>query len=472
MEIINARVADAVRHTLGEAYAEAYRASRNQICEARGRESGADLQVFFAVQVFKQHTRALCEASLPKNTPLHVTVISPFGLVHDKIFVTSKALGAALVDHLMEDDHVQTLVADMRHDDRGRIKLTTKAHLEWHTIMGRLPCSLCGLYFNGAKGLRVHKEIQHQLTYTAAQHDVRSTQQQLIVYTAPPSDLHRWHATATEKKLQRRALEPGLDAARRGDLTALRAMVDLENWDPTVVRDVHGNNALLWAAIEGHLDVCKYLHGAFGLDAAELQGKLGRNALHWAARGGHRDVCAWLMDDVGVDVDCPTLDGTTPLHYAVYGEQLEMVKWLVAERRCDVHRLNVFGCNASQWCAMTDNVAILRFLVECGNLNCAILNRNGHSALHKAAIKGHEDICMWLLTPRTAGGGGLTRQHMQADDEGFTPINFATANGHARLGARLQAAFDGFDDLLDEDDERSSKVFLEKSFDQSNTSMI
>ncbi|ETV89512.1 hypothetical protein H257_00765 [Aphanomyces astaci] len=90
---------------------------------------------------------------------------------------------------------------------------------------------------------------------------------------------------------------------------------------------------------------------------------------------------------------------------------------------------------------MTGSVDILRFLVENG-LDCTILNRNGHSALHKAAMKGHEDVCMWLLLATSEGGGGLQRKHMQADDEGFTPMTFASANGHSRLGLRLQAAYD------------------------------
>ncbi|KAH9144184.1 hypothetical protein AeRB84_011864 [Aphanomyces euteiches] len=454
-ECLNECMADAIQLTLGLDYVEQYAVSRNRVSASRGSQSGADLQVFFANQVFKQHIRTLCDASFPKDTPLRTTVTSSFGLIHEKEYATSEALAAALVDHLTELSQIQTLVADIRHDARGMIKLTTKAHLEWHTIMGRLPCSLCGLFFNGPKGLRVHREIQHQLAYADAKLDVVTTQQQLIVYTAPASDLRLWKQTAEATKRQRRALEPGLDAARRGDLAAMQLLV-AQGWNPNDARDIHGNDAMLWAAIEGHVEVCKYLHATHNMNVSALQGKLGRNTLHWTARNGHRELCEWLIHDLKMDVDSPTHDGTTPLHYAVYGEQHEMVRWLVyivvtvnrladecnrGECGSDIHRLNTFGCNASQWCAMTGNVAILKYLVDQG-LDCAILNRNGHSALHKAAIKGHIEICEWLITPRALGGGGLGLRHMQLDDEGFTPTTFASANGHMRLSEILQAKHD------------------------------
>ncbi|ETV89511.1 hypothetical protein H257_00764 [Aphanomyces astaci] len=334
MDELNAWVADAVRYQLGEHYAGQYMHSRNQVCTARGRDRGADLQVYFASQVFKEHIRALHETKQPHDTPLRTTIQTPYGLVYPKEYATVTDLATALVEHLSSNTH--PLVADVRRDGRGMLKITTKAHLEWHAIMGRFPCSLCGFYFNGAKGLRVHREIGHRQSYVQAHDDaIAATNTQLIVYTAPASTLHLWTQSAEATKRSRRALEPGLDAARRGDVQTIQALLQ-QGWDARSVRDLHGNNAMLWAAIEGHLDMCKYLHEQVGLDAAALQGKLGRNAFHWAARNGHLHVCQWLVDDVKMDADSATLDGTTPLHYAVYGQQMGIVRWLVYV----VHALN------------------------------------------------------------------------------------------------------------------------------------
>ena len=68
-----------------------------------------------------------------------------------------------------------------------------------------------------------------------------------------------------------------------------------------------------------------------------------------------------------------------------------------------------------------------------------ILNRNGHSALHKAAIKGHLEFCQWLLTPVSEGGAGLVPSiHMIPDMEGNTPSIFANDNGFNALYLFLQ----------------------------------
>ena len=70
-------------------------------------------------------------------------------------------------------------------------------------------------------------------------------------------------------------------------------------------------------------------------------------------------------------------------------------------------------------------------------LDFTILNENGHSALHKAAIKGNYNACVWLVKPNDLGGPGLGLEHMQPDSDGFTPALFASSNGHAELGKFL-----------------------------------
>eukprot|EP01052_Picozoa_sp_SAG31_P020959 SAG31_NODE_1598_length_7798_cov_7.682167_5_plen_65_part_00 len=53
------------------------------------------------------------------------------------------------------------------------------------------------------------------------------------------------------------------------------------------------------------------------------------------------------------------------------------------------------------------------FLKERG-LDIGLLNNNGHSALHKAASKGHMPVCEWLLSAE----GGLSAVHLQPDGDG------------------------------------------------------
>ena len=67
-----------------------------------------------------------------------------------------------------------------------------------------------------------------------------------------------------------------------------------------------------------------------------------------------------------------------------------------------------------------------------------VLNHNGHSALHKAAVKGRRDVCEWLLAE-----GGLGVRHLQPDGDGNTPALMARFEGHAALSEWLDATEQG-----------------------------
>ena len=73
--------------------------------------------------------------------------------------------------------------------------------------------------------------------------------------------------------------------------------------------------------------------------------------------------------------------------------------------------------------------------LQARGLDIGVLNCNGHSALHKAAVKGNAQICEWLL-----GEGRLGLHHLAADGDGNTPALMARLDGHERLAEDLDAA--------------------------------
>ena len=193
---------------------------------------------------------------------------------------------------------------------------------------------------------------------------------------------------------------------------------------------------MMWAAGGGHLAACRLL-AEMGASPLARQRKDGRTAMHWAARNGRLDICRWLVDQ-GCEADAPTHDGTTPLHWAVWQGQLAVCQYLVGGGLADVHACNSYGCNAVQWAAQSDlseGCDMCRWLQSVG-LDLALLNHNGHSAVHKAALKGNHRVCEWLLSP-DVGLGGV---HLQADGDGNAPSRLAHAEGFATLGAWLEAA--------------------------------
>jgi ankyrin repeat protein len=59
-----------------------------------------------------------------------------------------------------------------------------------------------------------------------------------------------------------------------------------------------------------------------------------------------------MVLDEGVNIDVQTDDGTTALHFAAYSGALAACKWLIFEGKCDINKMNSYGCNASQWCVL------------------------------------------------------------------------------------------------------------------------
>eukprot|EP00603_Paraphysomonas_imperforata_P007076 CAMPEP_0114435162 /NCGR_PEP_ID=MMETSP0103-20121206/12669_1 /TAXON_ID=37642 ORGANISM="Paraphysomonas imperforata, Strain PA2" /NCGR_SAMPLE_ID=MMETSP0103 /ASSEMBLY_ACC=CAM_ASM_000201 /LENGTH=357 /DNA_ID=CAMNT_0001605141 /DNA_START=121 /DNA_END=1194 /DNA_ORIENTATION=+ len=274
--------------------------------------------------------------------------------------------------------------------------------------------------------------------------------------------------------------DEGLEHARAGDLEGLQRLVTA-GWNAHVACDKHGNTALMWAAGEGHLHICKYLVDVCGVNVHEMKGgkyKKIRHALHWAARNGRMAVCDWLIHEKFIDVNIEADDGTVPMHFAVWTNNTPMVKWLIEKGRCDIHKLNAYGCNASQWGALNGDVEMLKLLQSYG-LDLGLLNLNGHSAVHKAAVNGRLDACRWLLSARVDNGGGVNTEselseklsaavisgseessnehsvggaagalggggglscdvHMKADKSGNTPAMIALNNGHLETSEWLE----------------------------------
>jgi len=209
-----------------------------------------------------------------------------------------------------------------------------------------------------------------------------------------------------------------------------------EGWAAADVVDRHGSSALHYAAGSGRLDVCTYLVDELGVPPTQTQPKDGRTALHWAARNGHAPTAEWLIAR-GVGPDVATHDGTRPLHWAVWQGHLDVCVLLLSAA-ADLHSRNAYGCNAIQWASQTDSsdgLRVCRWLLDQG-LDVGVLNCNGHSALHKAAVKGQAAVCEWLLSPQV----GLGRAHLAADGDGNTPSLMARLEGHHELASYLQSA--------------------------------
>lgn len=396
--------------------------------------------------------------SIKNLPPVTITTTSEMGVVRTATYMTPKELAEVIVCELPEESRLHISSAHVSCD--GRISITTHLHFEWHGVMGRYYCPHCGLFLKGERGLRTHQVLVHNIEYEEAYKEAYNTTNfQVISHKSPEHIIGKWKLDSeTAKQEKSNLLDQGLFAAKMGNLDELIRLIETSSWNPHTVADRNCSTALFWAAGEGHLHVCKYLSEICQVDVFQMRGKASqkRHPLHWAARNGHVDVCKWLVCEKNVDVNIVTEDGTTSLHFACYTGQYNMVKWLIEEGKCDVHSLNSFGCNASQWCAINGSVKIMKYLHDMG-LDCGIINKNGHSALHKAAIKGNIEICQWLVGTGE-GEGNLSFRHMAPDQDGFTPLLFAHANGHLALADWLRTVINALN-FVDIREDVSSEAF-------------
>ena len=367
------------------------------------------------------------------GAPIRVVTVSEFGLTKEAEYCTPKDLAAAIIGAL--SDAARDMCADMRVNEIGCVFITSQLHMLRQRALGMLHCAACGMFCNGERGLRDHQHIKHTGEYGAAKEAVDKARAALVPYSDHPASAllgQLWADRVARRESAKAELSDGLRAARDGDMAAFERLV-AGGWDPLRDVDRHGCGALHWAAGGGHLKICERLY-ELGMPVTDAQRKDGRTALHWAARNGHVHVCRWLVAK-GVSPNVATHDGTVPLHWAVWQRQLATCEYLL-EAGADLHAKNSFGCNASQWAAQTaeDSPSMCKWLQARG-LDIGILNCNGHSALHKAAVKGNANICEWLLA-----GGRLGLRHLAPDGDGNTPALMARLDGHVRLAEDLDAA--------------------------------
>ena len=368
---------------------------------------------------------------------LRLVTLSKYGTTRVRLLSSASQLAELLLEALPSSDLGQ-LVADFRIQTGGSVSFTTAAAFTSRSASGLLLCRLCARWYGGLRGLRTHLQVAHVAGYENSRLEAEDTRRALIACHTAPRELAELSAAAAlvskASGAAKRALHPGLVTARDGDVDRLRALVGGGQLDPIAACDHHGSTALMWAAGGGHLEACAYLLDACSVDATYAQPD-GRTAIMWAARNGHVHICQLLEQRVPGVAQAVTKDGTTALHWACWQGHIAVCEWLVDAAGCDLHALNSYGCNASQWAAQSGDIAMLSWLLDRG-LDVGIINHNGHSALHKAAIKGQAAACEWLLKTAQLGA-----RHMAADSDGNTPQRMAAAEGHLGLAAALDAHF-------------------------------
>jgi palmitoyltransferase ZDHHC13/17 len=194
-------------------------------------------------------------------------------------------------------------------------------------------------------------------------------------------------------------------ASQIGNLDRIKELIEVEKGDERKKEilsnpDSDGIPPLHWAALNGRLNVCKYIL-EYGIDVDTTGGDQSAPALHWAICKGHMSIIALFMR-FGAD-------------------------WKLTDQQ---------GYNALHVAAQNGQEMILLYLKTCGaDLNST--DSSGRTPLLWAAYRGH------AATVET-----LINEHVdldQSDDSGRTPLHWAVIKAQAVCSAKLAKAGAAFD---------------------------
>ncbi len=131
---------------------------------------------------------------------------------------------------------------------------------------------------------------------------------------------------------------PVADAAQRGDLEAVRALLQ-QGADPNAAQ-ADGLTALHWAALNDKLGIAEILLYA-GAAISPVTRVGGYTPLHLASQSGHGEVARTLLE-AGADANAYTTTGVSSLHFAAQADAAEAIRALI-EHGAEVDARDTFS---------------------------------------------------------------------------------------------------------------------------------
>lgn len=171
-------------------------------------------------------------------------------------------------------------------------------------------------------------------------------------------------------------------AAEHGDLAKVRDCLD--RGVPVDEVGSSGFTALIYAAMEGHLEIARELIKR----GAKLDYEYGYTALMWAVTGGHKPV-ALLLIESGASLDQPSNQGFTALMVAITSHEKELAEILV-HKGADLDRVTQRHNTAIALTIEMDQIDTLRLLLEKG-VSLDIRNVDGHTP-YESTLLHHQHL--------------------------------------------------------------------------------
>ncbi|KAJ8019835.1 Inversin [Holothuria leucospilota] len=160
------------------------------------------------------------------------------------------------------------------------------------------------------------------------------------------------------------------------------------------VTDQNKHTPLFRAAEMGQTDaLITLIEGGASVHVADDEG---RSPLHWAARGGHSCVCANLLKHK-ISPNVQDHHGRTPLQCAAYGGFINCMNILL-EEGADPDLQDEEGVTALHYASSTGYMDAVRLLLEHGAfINHMEVNEDCFTPLDHALLNGHNDVTQFMI---------------------------------------------------------------------------
>jgi ankyrin repeat protein len=245
------------------------------------------------------------------------------------------------------------------------------------------------------------------------------------------------HAEVVKLLLQRGAdatipsvldMTPLSSACEGGHLGVVQLLLDHQGPQALGMTPSTGATPLHYAARGGREDVVKFLLGK-GADA-NSQHEDGWTPFTEASSQGHVGVAQLLLEHMGVwDVDTQDRNRKTALHWAAGNGHEDMVAFLLS-KGASATITSDEGLTPPMQALIAGHVGVARLLLEhMGGQGSDTTDNAGMTALHHAALQGHDDMVSFLLAK--GADPNIT------DPDGWTALACASYRYHWPVVLRL-----------------------------------
>ncbi|KAI5454987.1 palmitoyltransferase akr1 [Naganishia albida] len=208
--------------------------------------------------------------------------------------------------------------------------------------------------------------------------------------------------------------EPSIhQLCQSGNLVALEHIARSGKLDVNA-RDDSNVTPLHWAAINAHVDVCRWLLGR-GAEVDAIGGDLQATPLQWAARNGHLYVIHLLLKH-GADPTLRDAQGFNTLHLVTHSSGVMALLYVLLQPTVSVDEKDTDGHTALMWAAWQGDAISIDILLRHGASTAATDNTH-LTPLHWASIKASRPCIQRLV----AAGADLSAK----DENGKTARDMA-----------------------------------------------